>query len=113
MGSGGMVVMDERTCMVDVARYFLNFTKRNLAVSACLPGRHQTDAGNSRRHLRRQREQHDIDLLIELGHSVHGGSVCGLGQSAANPVLTTLRYFRDEYEAHINDKCCPARSVRN
>ena len=51
----------------------------------------------------------DIDLLIELSHSVHGGSVCGLGQTAANPVLTTIRYFRDEFEAHIKDKCCPAK----
>ena len=114
MGSGGMVVMDERTCMVDVARYFLNFTEEE-SCGQCVPCRLGTKqlleilndicAGKGRKQ--------DIDLLIELSHSVHGGSVCGLGQTAANPVLTTLRYFKDEYEAHINDKCCPARVCKD
>ncbi len=109
MGSGGMVVMDEETCMVDVARYFLDFTEIE-SCGQCVPCRLGTKqlldilkdicAGKGRKE--------DIDLLIELSHSVHGGSVCGLGQTAANPVLTTIRYFRDEFEAHINDKCCPA-----
>ena len=110
MGSGGMVVMDETTCMVDVARYFLDFTEIE-SCGQCVPCRLGTKqlldilkdicAGKGRKS--------DIDLLIELSHSVHGGSVCGLGQTAANPVLTTIRYFRDEFEAHINDKCCPAK----
>jgi NADH:ubiquinone oxidoreductase subunit F (NADH-binding)/Pyruvate/2-oxoacid:ferredoxin oxidoreductase delta subunit len=109
MGSGGMVIMDKRTCMVDVARYFLHFTEEE-SCGQCVPCRLGTKqlldilndicAGKGRKK--------DVDLLIELSHSVHGGSVCGLGQTAANPVLTTLRYFKDEYEAHINDKCCPA-----
>jgi NADH:ubiquinone oxidoreductase subunit F (NADH-binding) len=110
MGSGGMVVMDEKTCMVDVARYFLDFTEIE-SCGQCVPCRLGTKqlldilkdicAGKGRKG--------DIDLLIELSHSVHGGSVCGLGQTAANPVLTTIRYFRDEFEAHINDKCCSAK----
>ena len=109
MGSGGMVVMDEETCMVDVARYFLDFTVIE-SCGQCVPCRLGTKqlldilkdicAGKGRKE--------DIDLLVELSHSVHGGSVCGLGQTAANPVLTTIRYFRDEFDAHINDKCCPA-----
>ncbi len=110
MGSGGMVVMDEKTCMVDVARYFLDFTEIE-SCGQCVPCRLGTKqlldilkdicAGKGKKG--------DIDLLIELSQSVHGGSVCGLGQTAANPVLTTIRYFRDEFEAHINDKCCPAK----
>ena len=110
MGSGGMVVMDEKTCMVDVARYFLDFTEIE-SCGQCVPCRLGTKQlleilkdickGKGR--------SSDIDLLIELSHSVHGGSVCGLGQTAANPVLTTIRYFRDEFEAHIKDKCCPAK----
>ena len=110
MGSGGMVVMDEKTCMVDVARYFLDFTEIE-SCGQCVPCRLGTKqlldilkdicAGKGKKS--------DIDLLIELSHSVHGGSVCGLGQTAANPVLTTIRYFRDEFEAHIEDKRCPAK----
>ncbi len=110
MGSGGMVIMDERTCMVDVARYFLQFTEEE-SCGQCIPCRLGTKQlleilkdickGKGRKE--------DLSLLEELSHSVHGGSVCGLGQTAANPVLTTLRYFKHEYEAHINDKCCPAR----
>jgi len=109
MGSGGMVVMDEKTCMVDVARYFLQFTEEE-SCGQCVPCRLGTKQlleilkdickGRGRKE--------DLDLLVELSHSVHGGSVCGLGQTAANPVLTTLRYFKSEYEAHIYDKCCPA-----
>jgi NADH:ubiquinone oxidoreductase subunit F (NADH-binding)/(2Fe-2S) ferredoxin len=109
MGSGGMVIMDESTCMVDVARYFLQFTEEE-SCGQCVPCRLGTKQllemlkdickGKGRKE--------DLELLVELSHSVHGGSVCGLGQTAANPVLTTLRYFKHEYEAHINDKCCPA-----
>lgn len=114
MGSGGMVIMDERTCMVDVARYFLNFTEEE-SCGQCVPCRLGTKQlleilkdickGKGRKE--------DLDLLEEVSHSVHGGSVCGLGQTAANPILTTLRYFRHEYEAHINDKCCPAKVCRD
>jgi len=109
MGSGGMVVMNEKTCMVDVARYFLDFTEIE-SCGQCVPCRLGTKqlldilkdicAGRGRKE--------DLNLLVELSHSVHGGSVCGLGQTAANPVLSTIRYFRDEFEAHINDKRCPA-----
>lgn len=110
MGSGGMVVMDKNTCMVDVARYFLHFTEEE-SCGQCVPCRLGTkqllDILND--ICKGKGKPADLDLLVELSHSVHGGSVCGLGQTAANPVLTTLRYFKDEYEAHINDKCCPAK----
>ena len=109
MGSGGMVVMDKDTCMVDVARYFLDFTKRE-SCGQCLPCRLGTKQmfdildditkGEGR--------PEDIDLLLELGEAVARGSLCALGQTAPNPVLTTLRYFRHEYEAHIHNKQCPA-----
>ncbi len=110
MGSGGMVVMDEDTCMVDVARYFLDFTQRE-SCGQCIPCRFGTrqmfeilndiTKGKGR--------PEDIDLLLELSESITRGSICGLGQTVPNPVLTTLRYFRDEYEAHIHEKRCPAR----
>jgi len=113
MGSGGMVVMDEDTCMVDVARYFLEFTQKESCgqCSLCRLGTLQMleilkaiTSGKGR--------PGDIDLLQELGEAVKAGSICGLGQSAPNPVLTTIRYFRDEYEAHINEKKCPAKVCR-
>ncbi len=109
MGSGGMVVMDEDTCMVDIARYFLSFTQSE-SCGKCVPCRVGTRRmldilqdickGNSR----------DITLLQEMCAAIKGASLCGLGQTAPNPVLTTLRYFRDEYEAHTRDKRCPALS---
>jgi NADH:ubiquinone oxidoreductase subunit F (NADH-binding)/(2Fe-2S) ferredoxin len=109
MGSGGMVVMDEDTCMVDVARYFLDFTRRE-SCGQCIPCRLGTTQmfeildditrGNGR--------PDDIDLLLELSEAVRHGSLCGLGKTAPNPVLTTLRYFRNEYEEHIREKRCPA-----
>jgi len=109
MGSGGLVVMDDRTCMVDVARYFLDFAQKE-SCGACVPCRLGTkqllDILNDITTGKAQPE--DIDLLEELAASVKAGSLCGLGQTAPNPVLTTLRYFRDEYEAHIRDKSCPA-----
>jgi NADH:ubiquinone oxidoreductase subunit F (NADH-binding)/(2Fe-2S) ferredoxin/NAD-dependent dihydropyrimidine dehydrogenase PreA subunit len=110
MGSGGMVVLDEDTCMVDVARYFLDFTQKESCgeCSLCRIGTLQMleilraiTAGEGK--------PDDIDLLIELGEAIKKGSLCGLGRTAPNPVLTTIRYFRDEYEAHIHDKKCPAR----
>lgn len=109
MGSGGMVVMDEDTCMVDVARYFLDFTCRE-SCGQCIPCR----VGTKQMFdilddiTRGQGRPEDIDLLLEFGEVVARTSLCGLGQSAPNPVLTTIRYFRDEYEAHIHKKRCPA-----
>ncbi len=109
MGSGGMVVMDEDTCMVDFARYFLDFVQKE-SCGACVPGRLGTkqmleiltDITQGKG------KPEDIDLLVELAEAVKTGSLCGLGQTAPNPVLTTIRYFRDEYEAHIKYKRCPA-----
>ncbi|GAG36524.1 unnamed protein product, partial [marine sediment metagenome] len=111
MGSGGMVVMDEDTCMVDIARYFLAFTKDE-SCGKCTPCREGTvqmnriltDFTEGRGTLE------DLDLLENLAISVKSTSLCGLGQTAPNPVLTTLRYFRDEYVAHIVDKKCPAHT---
>jgi len=109
MGSGGMVVMDETTCMVDFARYFLDFAQKE-SCGECIPcrlGTKQlltilTDIAEGRGR------PDDIDLLEEIAEGVKAGSLCGLGQTAPNPVLTTVRYFRDEYEAHIMEKRCPA-----
>jgi NADP-reducing hydrogenase subunit HndC len=109
MGSGGMVVMDEDTCMVDVARYFLSFTQDE-SCGKCVPCRLGTkqmlDILNDITQGKGKPE--DIDLLQSLGKQIKAGSLCGLGQTAPNPVLTTLRYFDDEYEAHIKEKRCPA-----
>ncbi len=109
MGSGGMIVMDEDTCMVDVARYFLDFLK-NESCGQCTPCREGikqmleilADICEGRGR------EGDIQLLEELGDMIRKFSLCGLGTSAPNPVLTTIRYFRDEYEAHIRDKKCTA-----
>jgi NADH-quinone oxidoreductase subunit F len=110
MGSGGMVVMDENTCMVDIARYFLDFTQKE-SCGECVPCRLGTkqmlDILEDITEGRGKPE--DIDLLEEIAESVKMGSLCGLGQTAPNPVLTTLRYFRDEYEAHIIEHRCPAK----
>lgn len=110
MGSGGMVVMGEDTCMVDVARYFLDFTRRE-SCGQCVPCRLGTkqmfdilDAIT-----KGEGKPEDIDLLLKLSEALKLGSLCGLGQTAPNPVLTTIRYFRAEYEAHIREKRCPAR----
>ena len=111
MGSGGMVVMDETTCMVDVARFFLSFTQ-NESCGKCTFCR----IGTKRmleileRICNGKGKEEDIPLLRELGEQIKASSLCGLGQSAPNPVLTTLRYFMDEYMAHIVDKKCPAKS---
>ncbi|MFN2236356.1 MAG: NADH-quinone oxidoreductase subunit NuoF [Anaerolineales bacterium] len=109
MGSGGMIVMDESTCMVDVARYFLEFSKFESCgkCSACREGvRRMYEILDY--ITRGYGEEGDIELLESLGQAVKTGSLCGLGQTAPNPVLTTIRYFRDEYEAHIKEKRCPA-----
>ena len=109
MGSGGMVVMDDRTCMVNIARFFLDFTARE-SCGKCVPCR----IGTTRmmeilnRICEGEGQEGDIELLEELCVSIKDGALCGLGQTAPNPVLTTIRYFREEYEAHIRDKKCPA-----
>ena len=109
MGSGGMIVMDETTCMVDIAKYFLTFLEEE-SCGKCLP---------CREGIKRMRQvfdeitegrgsEKDIEFLEQLSATLVDSSLCGLGQTAPNPVLTTIRYFRDEYEAHIKEKRCPA-----
>lgn len=109
MGSGGMIVMDEETCLVDVARYFLNFTQEE-SCGKCVPCRVGTRQMVEilNRITRGESGEDDLRRLEELAQTVQDASLCGLGQTAANPVLTTLRYFREEYEAHIKEKNCPA-----
>ena len=109
MGSGGMVVMDETTCMVNMAKFFLDFTARE-SCGKCVHCR----IGTRRLHeiLTRITEgrgkEGDVELLEELCRGIKDGALCGLGQTAPNPVLTTIRYFRDEYDAHIRERRCPA-----
>ncbi len=113
MGSGGMVVMDEDSCMVDVAHYFLKFTQ-NESCGKCVPCRLGTkqmlDILTDITEGRGRKD--DINLLKELAHAIKDSSLCGLGQGSPNPVLTTLRYFMPEYEAHIQDKACPANHCK-
>jgi NADH-quinone oxidoreductase subunit F len=113
MGSGGLVVMDETTCMVDVSKFFLNFTRME-SCGKCVPCRIGLKAmldiliriteGNGR--------EGDIEMLLDLGSTIKQASLCGLGQTAPNPVLSTIRYFRDEYEAHIDNKRCPSNCCK-
>ncbi len=109
MGSGGLIIMDDRDCMVDIAKFYLEFTCDE-SCGKCTPCR----IGTKRmleileRITEGRGREEDIDLLKELGHGIKEASLCGLGQSAPNPVLSTLRYFEDEYIAHIRDKVCPA-----
>jgi NADH-quinone oxidoreductase subunit F len=113
MGSGGMVVMDESTCMVDIARYFLDFTQKESCGQCTLCKLGTKQMLNLLEEITEGKGQPgDIDLLLEIGEAVNAGSLCGLGQSAANPVLTTIKYFREEYEAHINEKRCPALACK-
>lgn len=113
MGSGGMVVMDESTCMVDIARYFLDFTQKESCGQCTLCKLGTKQMLNILEDIVEGKGQpKDIDILVEIGESVNAGSLCGLGQSAANPVLTTIKYFREEYEAHINEKHCPALACK-
>jgi NADH-quinone oxidoreductase subunit F len=113
MGSGGMVVMDEDTCMVDVARFFLSFTQKE-SCGKCTPCREGTKRMLEilTRITEGQGKPEDLEVLERLGNVVRNTSLCGLGQTCPNPVLSTLRYFRHEYEAHIFDKKCPAHTCR-
>ncbi|MBI9097132.1 MAG: NADH-quinone oxidoreductase subunit NuoF [Spirochaetaceae bacterium] len=113
VGSGGMIVMDEDNCMVEVARYFLAFTQQE-SCGKCPPCREGT------RHMmniltditKGKGKPGDIDMLLEMAMLVKDTSLCALGQTAPNPILTTIKYFRDEYEAHINEKRCPAKECK-
>jgi NADH:ubiquinone oxidoreductase subunit F (NADH-binding)/(2Fe-2S) ferredoxin len=109
MGSGGLIVMDETTCMVDVAHYFLNFTQDE-SCGKCAPCRVGTRqmAGILEKIKKGEGRPEDLHKLEELAETVELTSLCGLGQTAPNPVRTTLRYFHDEYEAHVNEGRCPA-----
>lgn len=113
MGSGGMIVMDEDNCMVDVARYFLNFTQEE-SCGKCVPCRIGTKqlVDILTRITEGKADDSDIKKLQDLAETIKKGSLCGLGQTAPNPVLTTLKYFREEYEAHIHDRSCPALSCK-
>jgi NADH-quinone oxidoreductase subunit F len=113
MGSGGLVVMDETTCMVDIARFFLNFTRVE-SCGKCIPCRiglkimleilERITSGHG--------QEGDIEMLQDMAIDIKKSSLCGLGQTAPNPVLSTIRYFRHEYEAHINEKRCPSNSCK-
>lgn len=109
MGSGGMVVMDESTCMVGMAKFFLDFTAKE-SCGKCIHCRIGTKRMLEilKRISKGEGKEGDIELLEELCLSIKDGALCGLGQTAPNPVLTTIKYFRNEYEAHIRDKKCPA-----
>ena len=113
MGSGGLIVMDEDNCMVDIAKFFLEFTVSE-SCGKCTPCRIGTrrmlDILN--RITEGKGEEGDIEKLIELGEEIKATALCGLGQTAPNPVLSTIRYFRDEYEAHIKEKRCPAGACK-
>jgi len=113
MGSGGMIVMDEDNCMVDVARYFLKFTQEE-SCGKCVPCRIGTKEMVEilTRITEGKGEKGDIKKLNDLAETVQKASLCGLGQTAPNPVLTTLRYFMDEYKEHIEKKRCPALSCK-
>ncbi len=110
MGSGGMVVMDEDTCMVGIAKFFLDFTASE-SCGKCVPCRLGTKRMQEilTRIISGEGKEGDVELLEELAKSVKDSALCGLGQTAPNPVLTTIRYFRHEYDAHIREKKCPAK----
>jgi NADH-quinone oxidoreductase subunit F len=114
MGSGGLVVLDDTSCMVDIARYFLQFTQ-DQSCGKCTFCR----IGTKRmlevltRITEGKGQDGDIELLEDLAYEIKDNSLCGLGQTAPNPVLTTIRYFKHEYEAHIRDKKCPAKACKS
>ena len=109
MGSGGLIVMDESACMVDVARFFMEFCMDE-SCGKCIPCRAGTVQMHDILHRMTKGEatEADLALLEELSELLRETSLCGLGQTAPNPVLSTLRFFREEYEAHIREKRCPA-----
>ncbi len=109
MGSGGLIILDENTCMVDLAKFFLTFTQSE-SCGRCTPCRLGTKRMLEilQRITEGEGEIADLEKLQELAPMVKDSSLCGLGQTAPNPVLTTLRYFLDEYKAHIEEKRCPA-----
>jgi NADH:ubiquinone oxidoreductase subunit F (NADH-binding)/(2Fe-2S) ferredoxin/Pyruvate/2-oxoacid:ferredoxin oxidoreductase delta subunit len=113
MGSGGLVVTDETTCVVDLARFFMNFVQEE-SCGQCLPCRwgSQVILDMLTRICDGEGEDGDLETLEELANMVKVSSLCGLGQTAPNPVLSTLRYFREEYEAHVYEKRCPAKTCR-
>jgi NADP-reducing hydrogenase subunit HndC len=110
MGSGGMIVLDETDCMVDIARFFLEFAQDE-SCGKCIP----CSIGTKRileilnRIVQGKGEMEDLSILEDLCHDIKDSSLCGLGQTAPNPVLSTLQHFRDEYISHIKDKACPAK----
>ena len=114
VGSGGMVVMDEDTCMVDIARFFMAFIQSE-SCGKCVPCRAGTKQMLDilKRITAGRGKPEDIDLLISLSDGIKAGSLCGLGQTSPNPVITTLRYFREEYEAHVKEHRCPACSCND
>ena len=113
IGSGGLVVMDEHTCMVEVARFFMNFTQ-NESCGKCVPCREGTKRMLEilERIVEGQGEVEDIDRLLELADTISSTALCGLGKTAAFPVVSTIKNFRDEYEAHIRDKRCPSKTCQ-
>ncbi len=113
IGSGGLVVMDDKTCMVEVARFFMNFTQ-NESCGKCVPCREGTKRMLEilERIVAGQGKEGDIDLLLELAETISATALCGLGKTAAQPVVSTIRYFRDEYEAHEKEKRCPTHNCQ-
>ncbi len=109
IGSGGLVVMDSNTCMVEVARFFMHFTQ-NESCGKCVPCREGTKRMLEilERIVAGEGKEGDIELLLELADTIHATALCGLGKSAPSPVISTIKNFREEYEAHIKDKTCPA-----
>jgi NADH-quinone oxidoreductase subunit F/NADP-reducing hydrogenase subunit HndC len=114
MGSGGMIVMDEDNCMVDIARFFLDFTVDE-SCGKCTPCREGTKRMLEilEKITEGKGEPADLEKLENLAYTIKSASLCGLGQTAPNPVLSTLQYFRDEYEAHVYDKKCPAGACQS
>ena len=113
IGSGGLVVMDEHTCMVEVARFFMNFTQ-NESCGKCVPCREGTKRMREilERIVAGQGEPADIDMLLELADTIASTALCGLGKTAPSPVVSTIKYFRDEYVAHVTDKRCPSKTCQ-
>ena len=109
IGSGGLVVMDDKTCMVEVARFFMNFTQ-NESCGKCVPCREGTKRMLEilERIVAGEGQEGDIDLLLELADTISATALCGLGKTAPLPVISTIKNFREEYEAHIREKRCPA-----